>query len=71
MCQSKVLDFGTDNQHRVKDPLKHLTWSVLTKLCSSWFYFYKNNSSQTYNNFLNLLTPLKQNPVSILYPQIL
>ena len=47
MCRSKVLavfdmhlicatflkvDFGTDNQLCVKDPLKHLTWKVLTKL---------------------------------------
>ena len=46
MCQSKVLvvldmhliravflkaDFVTDNQRRVKDPLKRLTWSVLIK----------------------------------------
>ena len=60
MCQSKVLvvldkhlicatflkvDFGTDNQRRVKDPLKYLTWSVLAKLCSYCFYLYKNDSS--------------------------
>ena len=47
MCQSKVLlvldmhliyatflkvDFGTDNQLRVKDPFKCLTWNVLTIL---------------------------------------
>ena len=25
--------FSTDNQRRVKDPLKHLTWSVLAKRC--------------------------------------
>ena len=49
MCRSKVLvvldmhficatflkvDFGKDDQLPVKDPLKHLTWNVLTKL---WF----------------------------------
>ena len=48
MCQSKVLVvldihlifaiflkvvFGTDTQRGVKDPLKHLTWNVLMKLC--------------------------------------
>ena len=47
MCRSKVLvvldihlicatflmvDFGTDNQLCVKDPLKHLTWNVLKKV---------------------------------------
>ena len=52
MCGSKVLvvldthlicaaflkvDFGTDNQLCVKDPLKHLTWNVLTK---RWFKFF-------------------------------
>ena len=54
MCRSKVLvvldmhliggtslkvDFGTDNQLRVKDPLKHLTWNVLTKLWFKLFLF--------------------------------
>ena len=49
MCRSKVLavldmplicatflkvEFGRDTQLRVKDPFKHLTWNVLTKL---WF----------------------------------
>ena len=89
MCRTKVLvvlnihlicatslkvDFGTDNQQRVKDLPKHLSWSVLTKLCSSCFYFYKNNSSWTrfgllfYKNPLNLFIPLKQNRVRILYP---
>ena len=33
-------DLGTDNQRRVKDTLKHLTWSVLTELVSSCFYNY-------------------------------
>ena len=39
------VDFGTENQRHVKHPLKNLTWSFLTKLCSSCFYFYKHNSS--------------------------
>ena len=54
MCQSKVLvvldmhlirgtllkvDFSTDNPLRVKDPLKHLTWNVLTKLWFKLFLF--------------------------------
>ena len=54
MCRSKVLvvldmhlicgtflnvDFGTDNQLRVKDTLKHLTWNVLTRLWFKLFLF--------------------------------
>ena len=58
MCRSKILvvldmhlicatflkvDFGTDNQLHVKDPLNHLTWNILQNFGSSCFYFYKNN----------------------------
>ena len=55
MCRSKVLvvldmhlicatflkvDFGLDNNElRVKDPLKHLTWNVLAKLWFKLFLF--------------------------------
>ena len=54
MCRSKVfvvldmhlicanflkVDFGIDNQLRVKDPLKHLTWNILTKLRFKLFLF--------------------------------
>ena len=45
MCRSKalvVLDMHlirADNQRRVKDPLKHLTWNVLTKLWFKLFLF--------------------------------
>ena len=56
MCRSKVLlvldmhliyatflkvDLGTDNYFRVKDPFKHLTWNVLTKLVQVVFIFIK------------------------------
>ena len=34
------VDFGLDNNElRVKDPLKHLTWNVLTKLWFKLFLF--------------------------------
>ena len=54
MCRSKVLpvldmhliwasflkvQFDTDNQLRVKDPFKHLTWNILTKLWFNLFLF--------------------------------
>ena len=54
MCRSKVLvvldmhlicttflkvEFGTENQLRVKGPLKHLPWNVLTKLWLQLFLF--------------------------------
>ena len=29
------VDFNTDSQRRVQDPLKHLTWSVLMKLVTT------------------------------------
>ena len=43
-CTCKV-DFDTDNQRRIRHPFKHLTWSTLTKIYSSYFRFYKNNLS--------------------------
>ena len=54
MCRNKVLvapdmhlidttflkvDFGTENQLHVKDPLKHLIWNALTKLWLKLFLF--------------------------------
>ena len=33
------IDFGTDNQLCVKDPFKHLTFDVLTKLRFKLFLF--------------------------------
>ena len=33
------VDFGTDKQLCAKDPLKHLTWNVLTKLWFKLFLF--------------------------------
>ena len=70
-------DSVTVNQPHVKDPFKLLTWSVRTKFCLKYFYFYKTNIPCTFlwfpntpptslKNSLNLFTPLKQNPVRIL-----
>ena len=47
------VDFGTDNQRRVRDPLKHLTWSVLTNFVQVVFIFTK-------------IIPYKENEVAIL-----
>ena len=47
------VDFGTDNQRRVRDPLKHLTWSVLTNFVQVVFIFTK-------------IIPYKGNEVAIL-----
>ena len=65
----------------VKDPLKHLTWNVLTKLWDLILTKIVHRRRLTgywirlrplfFKNCLNLFTPLKQNPVTILYPQIL
>ena len=74
------VDFGTVNQLLVKDPFKHLTWNVQNfgssciifvkiirprRLTGSWICF----RPLFFNNALNLLAPVKQNP--ILYLQIL
>ena len=34
-----MVDFGAENQLRLKDPFKHLTWEVLTKLWFKLFLF--------------------------------
>ena len=39
ICAALKVDFGTDNQLRVQDPFKHLTWDVLTKFWFKLFLF--------------------------------